>query len=82
MRTILASTLALAAMTSFALAAEAPKAPNSQPAGPVLLTDSQMGKIAAGQQGVQFCEFAFACVQNNQKNVFGDNIGGAGVIYF
>jgi hypothetical protein len=48
MRTLLASALALGAMTTVALAAES-TAPATAPTGPVEMTNTQMDKVVAGQ---------------------------------
>lgn len=76
MGTPLASTLALAALTSVALA-EAPGVTTGPAAGLLQLTNSQMDQVKAGnRRGRQSCDDAVACVQNSQQNQNGDNIGG------
>jgi hypothetical protein len=52
MRTIVASALALGAMTSVALATEPTSSQASSQAGPVDLTDTQMDGITAGGPGL------------------------------
>ena len=70
MKTFLASAAALAFTASMALA-DAPKATSAR----VLLSDAQMDQVKAGQRqrNVQYCDFAYICVQANQQNRNGDN---------
>lgn len=80
MRMLLISTLALAAVTSVALA-DPPQAMDSRSAGLTQLTAKQMDQVTAGSRPANLsCDFAVACVQSNQQNQSGDNIGGSAVV--